>query len=106
MEQDLLVGSMVVAIISMDLSRARICRPIRRLARRLHPQLGHLVDCPWCLSHWVAVLVCSFTQQPLVTGTAMLLGLAIPQMLLIGLFMWFLDHHLPSVEQGECNADV
>ncbi len=55
----LLIIALAVSAASMTISQTKAFRPLRLCAARWRP-LGALVDCPYCLSHWLAlgVLAC------------------------------------------------
>ncbi len=52
---ELILLALAVAVASFTLSKATICKPLRRLADT-YKYLGLLIHCPYCLSHWFALL--------------------------------------------------
>lgn len=45
---------------------SKICEPLRRLGKRLHPTLGYLLGCPMCMGVWIGVLA-ALSGLPLLT---------------------------------------
>jgi uncharacterized membrane protein len=47
--------------LSHTVARERICEPLRRRLGGKETWLGYLVSCPYCLSHWVAMILVPVT---------------------------------------------
>lgn len=45
--------ALIVAVITLTISRSKLFRPLRRTLRARVPVLGTLASCPYCLSHWI-----------------------------------------------------
>lgn len=64
----LVVLGMAVGVVSMTISKASIFERLRVWIDRESEWLGDLVSCPYCTSHWVAlVAVIAFEPRPLQT---------------------------------------
>src|SRR3954454_24132018 len=57
----LLAVSLVVMGLSHTIARERICEPLRRRLGGRETWLGYLVSCPYCVSHWLAVIIVPIT---------------------------------------------
>lgn len=53
--------SLVVMGLSHTIARERIGEPLRRRLGGRETWLGYLVSCPYCLSHWVALVLVPLT---------------------------------------------
>src|SRR3982750_3094118 len=53
----LLAVSLVVMGLSHTIARERICEPLRRRLGGRETWLGYLVSCPYCVSHWLAMIL-------------------------------------------------
>lgn len=93
MDADLLPWSALVAVVALDLGRTRIFRPLRGWVRSRSDKLGELVDCPWCLSHWLAGAVAVYRWNDPLDFFA-LMALATPQLALMSWLLWLLDERL------------
>jgi len=51
---DLVLISLAVATASMTLGVSRIAKPWRDWMSKRSVRAGHLAQCPYCLSHWLA----------------------------------------------------
>ena len=54
---NLLIAASVTATITLTISRAKIFSFLRLLFKKYAPFLYELVNCPYCLAHWVALFV-------------------------------------------------
>ena len=52
--------SLIIAVISIDVSKTYIFRSSRYTVRAKSNFLGKLVSCAYCLSHWLALFVCIY----------------------------------------------
>ncbi len=57
----LLAVSLVVMGLSHTIARERICEPLRRWLGGRETWLGYLVSCPYCVSHWLAMILVPIT---------------------------------------------
>ena len=57
----LLAVSLVVMGLSHTIARERICEPLRRRLGGRETWLGYLVSCPYCVSHWLAMILVPIT---------------------------------------------
>jgi uncharacterized membrane protein len=57
----LLAVSLVVMGLSHTIARERICEPLRRRLGGKETWLGYLVSCPYCVSHWLAMILVPIT---------------------------------------------
>jgi hypothetical protein len=48
--------SLAVGAASFTVARAGIFAPVRDWTKRRSAWLGNLLSCPWCVSHWIAVV--------------------------------------------------
>ena len=53
----LIAVSLVVMALSHTVARERICDPFRRWCGSRDTWLGYLVSCPYCVSHWIALVL-------------------------------------------------
>lgn len=62
----ILVLSLATASMSFTLARSKIFEKFRRWVSRKSNGLGYLVNCPYCVSHWIAAyLVLDYGPRPL-----------------------------------------
>ena len=54
---EVLVLSLVASTTSVTLAKARVFRGLREVVGRCGGWLGDLVRCPYCMSHWIALLL-------------------------------------------------
>jgi uncharacterized protein DUF1360 len=59
----LVAVSLIVMGMSHTIARERICEPLRARLGGKETWLGYLVSCPYCVSHWIALVLV------LITGT-------------------------------------
>jgi hypothetical protein len=57
----LLAVSLVVMGLSHTIARERICEPLRRRLGGRETWLGYLASCPYCVSHWLAMILVPIT---------------------------------------------
>jgi len=57
----LLAVSLIVMGLSHTIARERICEPLRARLGGRETWLGYLVSCPYCVSHWVALVLVPIT---------------------------------------------
>jgi len=55
----LLIIALAVSAASMTISQTPPFRALRLCAARWRPFAGRLLDCPYCLSHWLALAACA-----------------------------------------------
>ena len=53
----LLLLSVACGSISMTVSKSKFFQPFRRLVKSKSPFFGELFSCPYCVSHWVSILL-------------------------------------------------
>lgn len=58
--EKIIMLALAVSAISFTISFTSIFMGVREWISRIHPKLEELIHCPWCLSHYVA-LVAMFT---------------------------------------------
>jgi Protein of unknown function (DUF1360) len=63
----LLYLSVAVGTISRTISRSKIFREVRWAITRRNHYLGSLVECPYCVSHWVSFFV-AFVAPPIISN--------------------------------------
>lgn len=55
---DLLILGLATSTISVTVGQSKLFRPVRQLVNmRMGRFFGDLIECPYCLGHWVAVPV-------------------------------------------------
>lgn len=59
----LLALALATASVTLTLTRASIFRPWRYWIARKSKWLGKLFSCPYCMSHWVALVFVLLSQQ-------------------------------------------
>ena len=47
--------------LSHTIARERICEPLRARLGGMETWLGYLVSCPYCVSHWIALVLVPIT---------------------------------------------
>jgi uncharacterized membrane protein len=57
----LLAVSLIVMGLSHTIARERICEPLRLRLGGKETWLGYLVSCPYCVSHWLALVLVPIT---------------------------------------------
>jgi hypothetical protein len=57
---DLIILGFAVAATSMTISTTHACAWLRDYISNLGPLFKRLIHCPWCLSHWVALILASW----------------------------------------------
>lgn len=57
----LLAVSLIVMGLSHTIARERICEPLRKRLGGMDTWLGYLVSCPYCVSHWIALILVPIT---------------------------------------------
>jgi len=57
----LLAVSLIVMGLSPTIARERICEPLRARLGGKETWLGYLISCPYCVSHWVALVLVPVT---------------------------------------------
>ncbi|MHC4702590.1 MAG: DUF1360 domain-containing protein [Planctomycetota bacterium] len=58
--ENLLILGLAVAATSMTITKAHICESVRERVSRLGPWFKSLIHCPWCVSHWLALVAVPF----------------------------------------------
>ena len=56
----LLIIALAVSAASMTISQTPPFRGLRLCAARWRPVAGRLLDCPYCLAHWLALAAVAF----------------------------------------------
>lgn len=85
----LLFLALATSAASMTVSKAKVFKGIRAWLRGAWPWLGELVSCPYCTSHWVAVvMVAIWRPRPMDSGL-MLLDLAASALAIVTLAAGF-----------------
>jgi len=54
--------------LSMTVTQTELFAPLRALAWKIHPQVGHLFQCFYCFSHWV-VIAGTLVYRPVVIAS-------------------------------------
>src|SRR5947208_1977913 len=57
----LLVLSLIVMGLSHTIARERICASLRARLGGTETWLGYLISCPYCVSHWIALVLVPIT---------------------------------------------
>jgi uncharacterized membrane protein len=57
----LLFVSLIVMGLSHTIARERICEPLRARLGGKETWLGYMVSCPYCISHWIALVLVPIT---------------------------------------------
>jgi uncharacterized membrane protein len=57
----LLAVSLIVMGLSHTIARERICEPLRLRLGGKETWLGYMVSCPYCVSHWIALVLVPIT---------------------------------------------
>lgn len=63
-----LVLAIAASAMSMTLTQTELFAPLRALAWKIHPQVGHLFQCFYCFSHWV-VIAGTLVYRPVVIAS-------------------------------------
>src|SRR5881394_1343835 len=53
----LLAVSLIVMGLSHTIARERMCEPLRARLGGKETWLGYMVSCPYCVSHWIALIL-------------------------------------------------
>lgn len=51
----LIIGAFACSAISVTIARSRAAKPLRQWVEQQGKTLGHLINCPYCISHWCAI---------------------------------------------------
>lgn len=51
------IASLATATMTLTISRGKIFRFFRLLLKKYSPFISELVECPYCLAHWVALFI-------------------------------------------------
>jgi hypothetical protein len=86
----LLAVSLIVMGLSHTIARERICEPLRARLGGKETWLGYMVSCPYCVSHWIAMILVPITGT-FAVDVAPRLGPA------AGVVRWFLSSILVAV---------
>ena len=57
MLNDLLIMALATATISVTIGQSKLFAPFRAWAKSKWQFVGELLSCPYCLGHWVAVIM-------------------------------------------------
>ena len=49
------VAALAISSISLTITRSKVALSLREKALEMNKMLGHLLGCPYCLSHWIAL---------------------------------------------------
>jgi hypothetical protein len=83
--------ALAVSAISLTVARTKITMQARDWALDRSPMLGHLLGCPYCLSHWAAFFVAfTFPYQGLVHFVILTFGLIGASAIITALVVHFL----------------
>lgn len=63
-----LVLAIAASAMAMTLTQTELFAPLRALAWKIHPQVGHLFQCFYCFSHWV-VIAGTLVYRPVVIAS-------------------------------------
>lgn len=64
-----LVLAVAIAAVSLTITRASIFKPFRLWVEEHSTFFGELVSCPYCMSHWVALVVVSIFKTRVVVSS-------------------------------------
>ena len=53
----LIILSFAVSAISLTLARSKVFESLRRFTLAQNRWMGELISCPYCLSHWISILL-------------------------------------------------
>lgn len=81
--------SLAVAAISMTIAKGKIFLPLRQWVEDRNEWLGNLVSCPYCTSHWVAVVVVALYQPKLTSFTFGIVDLIVSVFAIVTLSSFF-----------------
>lgn len=77
--------SLTAASLTLTISKGKIFRNPRNRLTMLNSWLGELINCPYCTSHWISLLlVAIFRPRPLVSEI-MIIDLAVSMFILVSL---------------------
>lgn len=60
--ETLIIYSAIIASCSFTISVTSIFKPFRDLISKIHPKIEELIHCPYCLSHYIAMLILLITD--------------------------------------------
>jgi hypothetical protein len=61
----LILLSFATAAISMTISKAKVTTPFRDWIKTKSVWIGKMLNCPYCVSHWVALGMVLYTPMPI-----------------------------------------
>lgn len=80
-----LVIALASSSISLTLTQTELFAPLRALAARIHPMIGHLAHCFYCTSHWVVIAGIAIYQPTLVSSGTIVVDLIVSTFVTVSL---------------------
>lgn len=95
---DLLILGLATSTVSVTLGQSKLFRPVRQFVNmRMGRFFGDLIECPYCLGHWVAVPVVA--ARPLLWGPDILPYSSVGKFVLL----WLATVSISSIVSGLVN---
>jgi ABC-type multidrug transport system permease subunit len=57
---DIVLTAFAVSALSITLTKSKMFLPVRELFERAPAYLNYLLNCPYCMSHWIALVMAIF----------------------------------------------
>lgn len=65
---NLVVLAFAVAGLSTTITKAKLTAPIRAWVKKRSDLFGYMLGCPYCISHWIAVILVGFSRENYLFG--------------------------------------
>jgi hypothetical protein len=103
---EVIVLSLVVSTTSVTVTKARVFREVRHIAARHGSWLGDLMRCPYCISHWISLLLVTIYRPCIVRSGVALADCLVSVFVIVAIatvwsqFVCFSLHAMDSLKDG------
>ena len=94
----IVILALAVSAASMTITKASICKSFREWIGDISDFLGELFSCPYCTSHWLAIIGASIFQ-PLVTDTWIVFDILLVAFAVVTLASYFSGFIFTSIKK-------
>jgi hypothetical protein len=77
--------SLAVSTLSMTITKAKVSKPTRDAIAKRSTWLGELVNCPYCMSHWLAFGIVAIYRPVVVDSGLYVLDIFVSALVIIAL---------------------
>ena len=93
--------SMAIAAISMTITRALVFKKLRDWIANNNEFMGDLFNCPYCFSHWMALIAAVWYQFEPINKSFVWLNVIVSTFMLVTITSFFCGMILRSFSSGE-----